>query len=107
MALKLTKFEDLEDKFFGLPGTTKREKYELEYRKAVFGELVKRLRERKNLTQDELAQRLGMDKSYISRIETNQKQVRLDTFLRVLKALDAKVELRVDMDDMKEKVNLL
>ena len=69
--------------------------------------MVKRLRERKKLTQDELAQRLGMDKSYISRIENNQKQVRLDTFLKVLKALDAKVELRVDMDDMKEKVNLI
>jgi HTH-type transcriptional regulator / antitoxin HipB len=107
MAIQLTDFNDLKDKHYGKPGTAAREQYELGFRKEVFGLLVKRLRERKNLTQDELAMRLGMDKSYISRIENNQKQVRLDTFLKVLKALDAKVELRVDMDDMKEKVNLI
>ena len=107
MAIELTNFEELENKYYGKPGSAKREKYELEYRKEVFGYLIKRIRERKNLTQEELAQRLNMDKSYISRIENHQKKMRLDTFLKVLKAMDAKVELRVDFDGDKEKLNLL
>ena len=107
MAITLTNFKDLEDKYFGKIGTSKRDRYENGYRSEIYSLLIKRLRERKKLTQDELAQRLNMDKSYISRIESNQKQIRLDTFLKVLKALDAKVELRVDLGDTKEKVNLI
>ena len=78
---------ELEEKYFGKKGTAKRQDYEQEVSIEIIGELLKQMREKSHLTQSQLAKKLHMDKTYISKMENNVKTQRLDTFLSVLSAL--------------------
>lgn len=48
------------------------------------GGLIRQARQEKGITQEELAQRVGTTKSYISKIEKNVKEVRLSTLQRIV-----------------------
>lgn len=48
------------------------------------GGLIRRARIDREMTQEELAQRVGTTKSYISKIEKNVKEVRLSTLQRIV-----------------------
>src|SRR5438067_1977564 len=98
--------EELEDKYFGKKGTPKREKYETELTEEIIGELLKQAREKQNLTQAQLAKKLGINKSNISKMENNIKSLRMDTFLKVLKALQAKLNVSVEFDKADKAVKL-
>lgn len=50
----------------------------------TIGLLIKEARQEKGITQEELAQRVGTTKSYISKIENNVKEVRLSTLQRIV-----------------------
>jgi len=54
---------------------------------------IKQIRQYKGISQEELARRVGVDRSYISKIEnnTNNGSITLHTFLAIVKALDCKV----------------
>src|ERR1035437_7490307 len=81
------KLEELEEKYFGKQGTANREQYETQVKLEAIGELLKQTREDSNLTQSQLAKKLGIDKTYVSKMENNLKTQRLDTIIKVLKAL--------------------
>lgn len=55
-ATKYTKFEDLEDKYFGEKGTPERNEYELDLKMELIGEKIKQLRIQNNLTQSQLGE---------------------------------------------------
>ena len=95
-SLKLTSFESLEDKYYGKQGTAKREAYETAFKEELIGEIIKQIREKQNLTQDDLAQLLNVNKSNISKIENNLKSIRMDTFFRVLEALNTKMTIKLE-----------
>jgi HTH-type transcriptional regulator / antitoxin HipB len=103
---KTVSFEELEDKYFGKKGTTKRTKYETELTEEIIGELLKQAREKQNLTQAQLAKKLGINKSNISKMENNIKSLRMDTFLKVLKALHAKLTVSIEFDKADKEVKL-
>jgi ribosome-binding protein aMBF1 (putative translation factor) len=50
----------------------------------TIGTLIREARQEKGITQEELAQRVGTTKSYISKIENNIKEVRLSTLQRIV-----------------------
>ncbi len=81
---KLTSFRDHLDKQYGKKGTAKRDRYQLEFESFKLGVMIKELRERKNLTQEQLAERCGTSKSYISRIENNASDIRVSTLMRII-----------------------
>lgn len=81
----LTSFADHLDKQYGKKGTKKREAYEQEFEAFKLGVLIQELREKQNLTQEQLAQRCGTTKSYISRIENNASDIRLSTLMRIVR----------------------
>jgi transcriptional regulator with XRE-family HTH domain len=56
---------------------------------AVLGRALQALRERADLTQDELARRLGIHATYVSQVERGRRGVRWHTVLRFLDALGA------------------
>lgn len=103
---KTVAFTDLEDKYFGKKGTVKRQLYETELNEEIIGELIRQAREKRNLTQEELAEKLGVNKSNISKMENNIKSMRIDTLLKVFKALNAKVSLQIEFSSRKEKLNI-
>lgn len=45
------------------------------------------------MTQQELAERIGTNKSYISRVETGRTEPKVSTFYRIVSALGLAVEL--------------
>lgn len=102
--LKIYTFNDLKDKHLGKIGTEKREKYEYELRLDLLGEMIKRTRKERHLTQTELGKMIGVQKSQISRIERNARNVTIETILRVFKALKAKVNFNVELLDGEFKI---
>jgi len=97
--IKTYTFDQLKDKHIGKVGTEKRDKYEYELRLDLLGEMIKRTRKERHLTQSELGEMIGVQKSQISRIENNAKNVTIETILRVFKALKAKVNFNVELLD--------
>jgi len=81
----LTSFADHVDKQYGKRGTAKREAYEQGFEAFKLGVLIQEMREKQNLTQEQLAQKCGTTKSYISRIENNASDIRLSTLMRIVK----------------------
>ncbi|NOU16534.1 MAG: helix-turn-helix transcriptional regulator [Bacteroidales bacterium] len=97
--LKIYTLDQAKDKHLGKIGTPKRDKYEYELRLDLLGEMIKRTRKERHLTQSELGAMIGVQKSQISRIERNAKNVTIETILRVFKALKAKVNFNVELLD--------
>ncbi len=54
----------------------------------VFGEHLRQLRKAAGLTQEELAFRVGLDRTYISLLERGIKSPTLNTFFRLCAALN-------------------
>lgn len=63
---KLTSFEDHLDQQYGKKGTPSRENYEQEFEAFKIGVLIQEARKKWNLTQEELALKVGTTKNYIS-----------------------------------------
>ncbi len=80
----LTSFEDHLNKEYGKRGSKKREAYEQEFEAFKLGVLIQEMREKNNLTQEQLAAKCGTTKSYISRIENNASDIRLSTLMRII-----------------------
>ena len=81
----LTSFADHLDKEYGKFGTAKREAYEQGFEAFKLGVLIQEMREKQNLTQEQLAEKCGTTKSYISRIENNASDIRLSTLMSIVK----------------------
>lgn len=73
--------------FFIIP-----EQDKLDERKRI-GDRIKELRKKKNVDAKDLAQRIGIDASNLSRIELGKYSVGLDVLTKIANALDARVEL--------------
>ena len=99
--LKIYTLEQAKDKHLGKIGTEKRDKYEYELRLDLLGEMIKQTRKERHLTQTELGEMIGVQKSQISRIESNASNVTIDTLMRVFNALQAKVILQVELPFLK------
>ena len=81
---KTVTLEDFKDKHYGKKGTAKREKLEKGYAEFRLGAMIHDARLEKGLTQEELADRCGTNKAYISRVENNIKDVRISTLQKII-----------------------
>ncbi|MBK8701924.1 MAG: helix-turn-helix transcriptional regulator [Saprospiraceae bacterium] len=81
----LTSFRDHLDAEYGKIGTKSRTEYEEGFEAFKLGVLLQELRTKEGLTQEELANRCGTTKSYISRIENNASDIRLSTIMRIFR----------------------
>ncbi|HLU84595.1 MAG TPA: helix-turn-helix transcriptional regulator [Vicingaceae bacterium] len=76
--------DEFKDKHYGKVGTKKRDELEDGYESFKIGALILEARKEKGLTQEELAEKIGTTKSYISKIENNIKEVRLSTLRKIV-----------------------
>ena len=72
------------DEKVGKKGTEQREQFEADYEAFKLGVLIQQAREEKGLTQEQLATLAGTNKSYISKLERNLKDVRFSTLQRII-----------------------
>lgn len=81
----ITTFKSHLDSQYGEKGTETREKYEEEYEAFKLGVLLQEARKEMGLTQEQVAERCGTTKTYISRIENNASDIRLSTLMRIIR----------------------
>ena len=80
----ITDFEDLLINKYGEKGTAKRDKYDADSLAFRLGVMLKQARTDANLTQEELAERTGTKKSYISRIERGLSDIQVSTYYKLI-----------------------
>ncbi|CAN5395115.1 helix-turn-helix transcriptional regulator [soil metagenome] len=79
----LTNFEELLENKYGKIGSTKRDEFEEKAQYFVISVMLKEARKEANMTQDQLAEKLGTKKSYISRLENGKCDIQLSTLYRI------------------------
>lgn len=83
---------------YGKRGTSKREKFEKGYQEFKLGALIHEARLEKGLTQEELAERCGTNKAYISKVENNIKDVRMSTLQKIIEVgLGGKLQVSIKL----------
>ena len=94
----ITTLEDFKVRNYGERGTKKRDDLEAGYENFKIGILIHEARLEKGLTQEELAEKVGTTKSYISKIENNIKEVRISTLQRIVElGLGGHLELSIKL----------
>ncbi len=91
--------EELKDRDIGKIGTQERNKYEFDLKMEALGNMIKSVRQERHLTQEQLGQLIGVQKSQISKLERNTKNVTIETILKVFNALKANVKFSVQLDN--------
>jgi len=81
----ITSFRQHLDKRYGKKGTKTRDEFETGFEAFMLGVKLRELRKENGLTQNQLAEKCGTTKSYISRIENNASDIRLSTIMRIFK----------------------
>lgn len=97
--LEMFSFDQIKDEFIGESGTAQRTLYEQELQMAILGNLIKKVRLDRNMTQEELGKLVGVQRAQISKLENNTTNVTVETILRVFSALNAKVNFKVEILD--------
>lgn len=95
--MKTFTLEEITIKHIGKRGTAKREAFEHELRLDLLGLAIKKARLERNLTQEELGKLVGVQKAQISKLENSLNDARIETVLKVFKALNAKVNFSVEL----------
>lgn len=99
--MKTYRLEEVTDQYIGKRRTHKRELFEQELRLDLLGHAIKKARKAKQMTQEQLGELVGVQKSQIAKIENSTTDARFSTVLRVFEALKAKVNFTVELEDQK------
>jgi HTH-type transcriptional regulator / antitoxin HipB len=87
------------DEKIGKKGTEQRERFEEEYDAYKLGVLIQQARVQKGLTQEQLAELAGTNKSYISKLERNLKDIRFSTLQRIInEGLGGHLEISIKLE---------
>lgn len=87
-------FDELIEREHGKIGTESRNKYEESAQMFIVSEMLKEARKEAKMTQEQLAEKAGTKKSYISRIENARGDIQLSTLIRIFeKGLNKKIGL--------------
>lgn len=76
-------FNELLNKKYGSPGSKARGEFEMASNNFMIGELLKIERIKAKMTQEEIAEKIGTKKSYISRIERGKSDIQLSTLFKI------------------------
>ena len=91
--IEIKSYSDVLDKKYGVPGTESRLAAEEKAYAYFSGQIIEDARKKAHLTQEELAIKVGSNKSYISRIENGKTEPKVSTFYRIAAALGLSVDL--------------
>lgn len=89
-------FSQYLDERYEKTGTKTRTEFEIKARSFAIGELIKEERKQAHLTQEQLAEKTGAKKSFISRIENGHSDIQLSTLYKLVElGLGRKVNLTI------------
>lgn len=80
----ITTLDQILDEKYGKKGAPKREQWEQQFESFKLGVLLVEARTKLGMTQEQLADKCGTNKSYISSIENNATDIRLSTLMKII-----------------------
>jgi DNA-binding XRE family transcriptional regulator len=90
-------FEELLNIQYGEIGTSKRTAFEEKAMLFSISDLLRETRKQAGMTQEQLAKKLGTQKTYISRIENGKSDIQLSTLYKVFEeGLGKRVTITID-----------
>ncbi len=104
--MKTYTLSEMEDKYIGKKGTKERDEYEYELKMELLGQMIRTARKERKLTQEKLGKMIGVNKSQISKIENNANSARIDTIIKIFKALKAEINFSVILENNRLKIAL-
>ena len=91
-------WKEIKDNVYGNKGTPRRDKLDREFETFKVGLLLKKAREEKHLTQEQLAQLVDKKRTYISRVENDGSNMTLKTLYDIVeKGLGGKVNIQISI----------
>ncbi len=94
--MEIKTFNQHLDERYDKIGSNKRTEFEIKAKAFAIGEIIREERKQANLTQEELAERIGAKKSYISRIENGHTDIQLSTLYKLIElGLGLKLNLSI------------
>jgi len=97
--MKRYTLSEMEDKYIGKKGSPARDEYEYELKMELLGRMVKATRKERNLTQEELGNIVGVNKSQISKLENHTNSATIETILKVFNAMKADIQFNVRVEN--------
>ena len=94
---KIVDYDAVLDAKFGKEGTASRVEAEENALAFFAGQMVTDARKKANITQAELARRIGSDRAYISRIESGKTEPKISTFYRIMNAIGCRIEFSMPL----------
>ena len=89
--INLTPLSEVIDEVWGKKGTCKRDTMEKQLKENIssfyVGEAIRKARQAQNLTQEELGERIGVQRAQICKMEKGKSVITLPTMTRVFRAL--------------------
>ncbi|UAM97086.1 helix-turn-helix domain-containing protein [Polaribacter litorisediminis] len=102
--MRMMSLDQLKDKHLGEVGTDERDKYEFDLKIEILGDMIKSVRKERHLTQEQLGKLIGVQKSQISKLERNTRNVTIETILKVFKALKTNIKFSIEMNEEEFKI---
>lgn len=91
-------WKEIKDDVYGEKGSTRRDELEREFESFKIGLLLKKAREEKHLTQEQLAELVDKKRTYISRVENDGSNMTLKTLFDIVeKGLGGKVKISIQI----------
>lgn len=96
--MNITTLDQIKDRYYGEVGTEKRDELERELETLRIGLKIRSAREKMNLTQAELAERIDKKRSFISKVENDGVNITLKTLYDIVeKGLGGKLKIEVQI----------
>jgi DNA-binding XRE family transcriptional regulator len=91
-------WKNIKDKVYGVPGTERRDALDRDFESFKIGLLLRKAREEKKLTQNQVAELVSKKRTFISRIENNGSNLTLKTLFDIVeKGLGGKVKISIEI----------
>ncbi len=91
-------WKEIKNAVYGKKGTERRDELDREFESFKIGLLLKKAREEKSLTQEQLAGLVDKKRTYISRVENNGSNLTLKTLYDIVeKGLGGKVKISIEV----------
>ncbi len=96
--MKTKTWSEIKDSVYGEKGTERRDELERDFESFKIGLLLKKAREEKQLTQQQLADIVDKKRTYISRVENNGSNLTLKTLFDIVeKGLGGKIKITIEV----------
>jgi DNA-binding XRE family transcriptional regulator len=91
-------WSEIKNEVYGEKGTERRDELDRDFESFKIGLLLRKAREEKKLTQEQLATLINKKRTYISRVENDGSNITLKTLFDIVeKGLGGKLNISIDM----------